>query len=98
MEQNPQPRRRWYRFSLRTMLVMTTLACVLSGYLGWVMNWKRQRREFIARPGILAESNWFVLLGGEKRKSAPWPLRIVSVEGVSVMGICGDDYDETEIA
>jgi hypothetical protein len=31
--------RRWFRFSLRTLLVLVTLVCV---YLGWAGNWKRQ--------------------------------------------------------
>src|SRR5689334_2581407 len=40
---NPRPTRRWFRFSLRTMLALVTVVCI---YLGWAMNWIRQRRVF----------------------------------------------------
>jgi hypothetical protein len=42
----------WYRFSLRTMLVLMTLVCILCCYLGWAMNWKLQRQAFLSKPGI----------------------------------------------
>jgi hypothetical protein len=32
MEQNPKPHRRWFRFSLRTMLVLVTLVCLVAGW------------------------------------------------------------------
>ena len=40
----PRPRR-WFRFSLRTMFVLVTVLCV---WLGYSLNWIRQRREAIA--------------------------------------------------
>ena len=39
----PKPRR-WFRFSLRTLFVLVTLFCV---WLGYQLNWVRQRREEI---------------------------------------------------
>jgi hypothetical protein len=65
MEENPKPRRRWFRFSLRTMLVLVTLLCL---YLGWAMNWKRQRREWLERSDVASFN-----IG--KNAHAPWPLR-----------------------
>jgi hypothetical protein len=49
MEAKHHSRLRWFRFSLRTMLVLVTLVCILCGYIGWAQNWIRQRREFINR-------------------------------------------------
>src|SRR6185295_19980991 len=41
----PSPRRRWFRFSLRTLLVVVTLLCV---WLGWQIHAVRQRSAIIA--------------------------------------------------
>jgi hypothetical protein len=42
----PLPKRRWFAFSLRTLFVVVTLvAC----WLGYELNWIRQRRDFAAR-------------------------------------------------
>ena len=40
------PKRRWFRFSLRTMFVVVTVLCV---WLGYQLNWIRQRRDFYVR-------------------------------------------------
>lgn len=51
----PRPtRRRWYRFSLRTLLVVVTVMCV---YLGWAINWKRQREAFLMTGGVFDHSD-----------------------------------------
>jgi hypothetical protein len=42
----PKPnKRRWFRFSLRTMFVLMTVGCV---WLGYSLDWIMQRREFLA--------------------------------------------------
>ena len=41
---NPPPLRRRFRFSLRTMFVLVT---VFSVWLGYHLNWIRQRREML---------------------------------------------------
>jgi hypothetical protein len=41
----PAPKRRWFRFSLRTLFVVVT---VLGCWLGYELNWVRERRLFIA--------------------------------------------------
>ena len=76
MEKNPKPRRRWYRFSLRTMLVLVSLVCVTCGYVGWALNWKRQRHVFLeSHPKCLysvPSQDW----------PAPWPLRLFGEVGI----------------
>jgi len=39
----PAPKRRWFRWSLRTMFVVVTVC----GWIGYQLNWIRQRHEFI---------------------------------------------------
>ncbi len=39
------PRRRWFAFSLRTLFVVVA---VFGCWLGWQLNWIRQRHEFVA--------------------------------------------------
>jgi hypothetical protein len=41
---SPKPNRRWFRFSLRTMLVVVTAICI---WLSYCLNWIRQRRDFV---------------------------------------------------
>jgi hypothetical protein len=76
MEENPKPRRS-FRFSLRTMLVLVTVVCI---YLAWAMNWIRQRREFLSRPGVIA-----MLHAGAP--PAPMPLHVLGENGVSYLWI-----------
>jgi hypothetical protein len=72
MDEKPS-RRRWFRFSLRTMLVLVTLVCVVCGYLGWALNWKRQRNVVLMQLP-LAEIGDI--------SDAPLLLRLFGVDGV----------------
>lgn len=35
------------------MLALMTLLCLYCGYVGWAMNWKRQREAFLKAPGAV---------------------------------------------
>jgi hypothetical protein len=71
----------WFRFSLRTLFVVVTLLCV---WLGYQVNWIRQRRAF------LASHDYFASGCDGNRKSlpplqcsrAPWSLRLLGENGV----------------
>src|SRR5262245_57769899 len=46
---NPKPRRRWFRFSLRTLLALTVLLSIAFGWLGSVLVRVRHERRIIAQ-------------------------------------------------
>jgi hypothetical protein len=48
--------RRWFRFRLRTLLVMVTLLTVPLGWVGWELDQRRQEKEVVA---------WVEEMGGE---------------------------------
>ena len=76
MEETRPTRRHRYRFSLRTMLVLVMLVCV---YLGWALNWKRQRHQFLMRADVEDISNDYE---STDRRSAPLALRILGESGI----------------
>jgi hypothetical protein len=67
------PRRRWFRFSLRTMFVVVTL---VGCWLGYELHWLRQRRAFIAHETAIrdAQKEWWstIALTAAPGKSPPW--------------------------
>jgi hypothetical protein len=47
-------KRRWFRWSLRTLFVVVT---VVGCWLGYALHWKSQRQAFLAQPDVFAEFN-----------------------------------------
>lgn len=84
IEESSKPRRRWFRFSLRMMLVLVTLVCVLCGYLGWAISWISQRRDFLSQAGVHS------IVGFVAKVPAPMSLRILGEEGTAII-ILSDD-------
>jgi hypothetical protein len=50
----PAPKRRWFRFSLRTLFVVVTISGIALGWVAYQLNWIRQRRELVHRTDIEA--------------------------------------------
>jgi hypothetical protein len=44
-----KPKRRWFRFSLRTLFVLVTIACTGAGWVAYQLNWIRERHDFVER-------------------------------------------------
>lgn len=42
------PRRRWFQFNLRAMFFVVTALSFCLGWLGWELNYIRQRREMVS--------------------------------------------------
>jgi hypothetical protein len=48
------PKRRWLRFSLRTLFVLTTAVAVLVGWVVYERDWVRQRHQFLREQELAA--------------------------------------------
>ena len=66
-------RRRWFRFSMRTLFVLVTIIGVVAGWVAYQLSWIRQRRAFTYTHRTFA--------GYAPRPNAPWPLRLFGEEG-----------------
>jgi hypothetical protein len=64
------PTRRWFRFSLRTLFVMLTLAALLP-WIAVNLKWMHERSVIVDSKSLPLE--------GEKR--APWPLWLFGAKG-----------------
>ncbi len=80
----PPSHRRWFRFSLRTFLVLLTLFCV---WLGIQVQWIKDRHDVLARYPDISDSAC---------PSAPWSIRILGERGVGVILLSGADDAERE--
>ena len=78
------PKRRWFRFSLRTLFVLVT---VVGCWLGYSINWIKQRHAFLAHPYVIQEFNdtppstvnrW----GNTWPVYAPWGLWLLGERGL----------------
>ena len=44
----PSAKRRWFQFSMRTLLIVVTLLAVACAYVGWQAKIVRERRDELA--------------------------------------------------
>ena len=73
-----KPKRRWFRFSLRTLFVLVTIVGVAAGWTARQLNWIRERHDFLNRhPQVY----------GEPDRKGPWPLRLFGEKTYSVLTV-----------
>jgi hypothetical protein len=78
MSDPPKRRRRWFQFSLRTLLIGVTLAAIPCGYVGWQAKIVRDRKAFLqTRYYLSCDSSPDV-----KPLRAPWMLRLLGAEPI----------------
>ena len=63
-----KPKRRWFRFSLRTLFVVVTIVGVAACWVTYQLNWIRQRHAFLNSSDVLSEAPGF------SNEPAIWPL------------------------
>jgi hypothetical protein len=73
VETQAKPRRRFLRFSLRTRFVVVTVA---GCWMGYSMNWIRQRHELLGADTIVTS----------QPGAAPMGIRLVGAEGFRSIG------------
>jgi hypothetical protein len=74
----PTHKRRWFRFSLRWMMIMMAL---LGIGIGYHLNWLDQRRAFLAREGVLDWTESYKN-GNADRPQSPGLLPLLGEKGV----------------
>jgi hypothetical protein len=66
----PKRKRRWYQFSLRTLMIGVTLFCVVvGGYVGWQAKIVRERRVELSR---VVDVRLVGIDGADKEGVIPW--------------------------
>jgi hypothetical protein len=89
---NPTPRtRRGLRFSLRTMFVLATVACV---WLGYHLNWMRERHAFLAS----LPKDWQPPPWHTHNTPAPLGLWLLGETGITSMWIAKDEDEKIHLA
>ena len=80
------PKRRWFRYSLRTLFVgVTVFAC----WLGYQLNWIRQRHEFVGQRLTPAGHSLYprIVSTGGGAAGAPRTLRLFGERGYAHISI-----------
>src|SRR5262249_13083052 len=72
-----KPKRRWFRFSLRTLFMVLLLISLPLGWLGFQLDWIRQRHIFLRDYDI---PKIYAITGPPKMP--PWPLGYFKEEPV----------------
>jgi hypothetical protein len=80
----PIPRRRWFRFSLRTLFVLVAVGCTIVGFAAYNLNWIRQRHA------LTIDGNVEILCSTVETPSAPWALKLLGETGARVVRVYGE--------
>ena len=86
------PRRRRFRFSLRTMFVAVTLLAIPLGWAAYSLNWIRQRHEMLRRTDIGIVPNFY-----SPRLSAPGGLWLFGETGIQSLHVSAPPYLPEEV-
>jgi hypothetical protein len=100
---SPKRKRRWFQFSLRTLMIAVTVLAVACGYVGWQVKIVRARKAFQER--LELQGGW-VYIGSDSGRFAWHPAPIGSLElpwirqrlgdeaAIVVYVPTGDEYNE----
>jgi len=80
------PKRRWFRFSLRTMFVVVTLVAVFLAWLGWELSYIRERKAWLRQNDFYGLVTGVTVWKGSSGKAQiPWWRTMLGDEAVGVI-------------
>jgi len=97
MTEAPKRRRRWFRFSLRTLFVVVT---VVGGWLGYELNWIHQRHQFLEAQHtkrVAHRFSWDPNDDYRGDRTAPGLLRFLGESGYSWVDVWVDGRHSEEL-
>jgi len=83
-----KPRRRWFRYSLRTLLVLVVLLAIPLGWIAAQLKWIHDRHEALEHHHALSVS-WT-----GRGPEAPWSVRIFGENGQLEITLRDDKSDD----
>jgi hypothetical protein len=98
------PKRRWLRFSLRTLFVMVTMLCCVVAWLFYAVRWIRERHDALAHLhiGSYAGSAGAVcnnvpidvdqITSAARDAKPPWSIRLLGEAGVGTIAVYGPQH------
>jgi hypothetical protein len=87
------PRRRWFRFSLRTLFLLVALIAAPLAWLGVQLKWIHDRHEAAAWASDHQSAGPFP----QKTTPAPWSIRILGEsDGLRSMDVCAFTPEDRE--
>jgi hypothetical protein len=93
-----KPKRRWYQFSLRTLLVFVTLAAPIFSWVGYSLNWIRQRREALSTGFVVDLTGTTIDWSKSARPRAPGGLWLFGEQGVGYLKVrVGSSHHENRV-
>jgi hypothetical protein len=80
-----KPKRRWFKFSLRTLFVLVTIAGVGASWVTYQLNWIQQRHVFLAKHAL----GWASCIPTDLQ--APWQLRLFGETNNNMVNMRADN-------
>jgi hypothetical protein len=91
----PAPKRRWFRYSLRTLFVVVTVAAVF-GWLGWNLKKVRERENVFA--SLRSRGVMFGTVASDSpQKELPLVWRLFGVKGIGLVEVPAGAFTEDDL-
>lgn len=86
-------KRRWYQFSLRTMFVLTVVVSIPLAWVGYQLNWIRQRNDWRGSSGFACSPE---PPGSDNPATAPGYLWLFGEEGLGTIWCLPEEREEVQ--